>query len=72
MDYFLIEQDKRCTNVPQLTDINTNIERRYINRQDEGKIQNEMVLYVKSSEWNNYQHQRVNLFISLKSPQPSF
>ncbi|MCQ2017864.1 imm11 family protein [Clostridium butyricum] len=54
MDYFLIEQDKRCTNVPQLTDINTNIERRYINRQDEGKIQNEMVLYVKSSEWNNY------------------
>lgn len=54
MDYFLIGQDKRCKNTPQIININDTVERRYINRKDEYKVLNEMVLYVRSSEWNNY------------------
>lgn len=54
MDYFLVKQDSRYQNTPEVLNTMSEIDRRYINREDEHKIRNEIGLFVKSSDFNIY------------------
>lgn len=50
MDYFLLSQDKRCTNTPQIKELFKNINPKYMNIFDADKIDDGIPLFIKSEE----------------------
>jgi hypothetical protein len=54
MDYFLLKQDERCTAIPTIVNWTKEIDVRNLTLVNSDKIKDAMVLYVKTSNNNNY------------------
>lgn len=54
MDYFLLKQDERYTHIPTIINWTSEIDVRNLNLVNADKVKDATVLYVKTSENNNY------------------
>lgn len=54
MDYFLLKQDERYSNVPLLLDVMSKIDKRNINVLNAHKIEDTIIFYVKANEETSY------------------